>query len=209
MDMAEKVVNEYVNRYLQNNKAARQIAQAMEKIGVGFRPIVDHITIRTRDVFKKAASFFKLGFEQDPKIGPRGILDYGDWFAIVLRKPGLPAIFIDQGKFGKAGKTSVIPGWVKTFGDKTLHHVAIQVDEIEKTVRTLKKMGIPFTGEIVGKKGSVLRQIFTKPDMKHGQPFTVLELAERHQGFNGFQPPQADSLMQSTRMNKLSSRKQK
>lgn len=202
MDTAEKVVNQYVSDYLQNNKAAGRIAKAMENMGVGFRPIVDHITIRTKDVFKKARKFFKLGFHLDHKIGPRGILDYGDWFAIVLRKPGLPAIFIDQGKFGKAGKTSVIPGWVKTFGDETLHHVAIQVDEIEKSVRILKRMGIEFTGEIVGKKGSVLRQIFTKPEVKHGQPFTVLELAERHQGFDGFQPPQADSLMQSTRMDK-------
>jgi len=31
-----------------------------------------------------------------------------------------------------------------------------------------------------------------------GQPFSVLELAERHRGYQGFSPPQADSLMKST-----------
>jgi hypothetical protein len=34
--------------------------------------------------------------------------------------------------------------------------------------------------------------------MVDGQPFTVLELAERHRGYLGFLPPQADSLMKST-----------
>ena len=32
---------------------------------------------------------------------------------------------------------------------------------------------------------------FTAPEMVDGQPFSVLELAERHQGYQGFLPPQA------------------
>jgi len=43
-----------------------------------------------------------------------------------------------------------------------------------------------------------LRQIFSAPELVDGQPFTVLELAERHRGYQGFLPPQADSLMRST-----------
>jgi len=34
--------------------------------------------------------------------------------------------------------------------------------------------------------------------MVRGPPFTVLELAERHRGYQGLLPPQADSLMKST-----------
>jgi hypothetical protein len=34
--------------------------------------------------------------------------------------------------------------------------------------------------------------------MIDGQPFSVLELTERHRGYQGFSPPQADSLMKST-----------
>jgi hypothetical protein len=202
MDAAEKLVQSYIQDYLKKNKPARILSQELEKLGVGFRPIADHITIRTLDVYKVAEKFLKLGFVRDKTIGPKGILDYGDWFAIVLRKPGLPAIFIDQGKFGEKGKTSVIPDWVKKFGDHTLHHVAIQVDDIEMAVKAMKKIGIEFTGEIVGKRGSSLRQIFTKPEIKNREPYTVLELAERHRGYAGFQPPQADRLMQSTRLKK-------
>ena len=202
MDKAEAIIQSYIQDYLKKNKPARILSQGLEKLGVGFRPIADHITIRTLDVYKVAEKFIKLGFVRDKTIGPKGILDYGDWFAIVLRKPGLPAIFIDQGKFGEKGKTSVIPGWVKKFGDRTLHHVAIQVDDIEIAAKAMKKIGIEFTGEIVGKRGSSLRQIFTKPEIKNREPYTVLELAERHRGYAGFQPPQADRLMQSTRLKK-------
>jgi catechol 2,3-dioxygenase-like lactoylglutathione lyase family enzyme len=209
MDKAEALIQSYIKDYLKKNRPARILAQGLDKLGVGFRPVADHITIRTTDVYKVAKKFLKLGFVRDKKIGPNGILDYGDWFAIVLRKPGLPAIFIDQGKFGEKGKTSVIPGWVKKFGDRTLHHVAIQIDDIEKAVKAMKKLGIEFVGEIVGKRGSSLRQIFTKPELKNNEPFTVLELAERHRGYDGFQPPQADRLMQSTRLNKSTDRSKK
>ena len=36
------------------------------------------------------------------------------------------------------------------------------------------------------------------PETRDAEPFSVLELAERHFGFAGFAPPQADGLMQST-----------
>jgi len=34
-----------------------------------------------------------------------------------------------------------------------------------------------------------LRQIFSKPEIKNGLAFTVLELLERHNGYEGFLPP--------------------
>ena len=199
-DKAEEKILTYVDDYLKKNRAAKIISQALEKLGIGFRPILDHITIRTRDVFKRTLEFLALGYVQDRAIGPKGILDYGDWFAIVLRKPGLPAIFIDQAKRGFTGRSSVILPWVKTFGDRTLHHVAIQVDDIEKALRAFKGLSIRFTGGIVGERGSSLRQIFTSPEIRKGEPFSVLEITERHCGYTGFQPPQADRLMQSTKL---------
>ncbi len=50
----------------------------------------------------------------------------------------------------------------------------------------------------MGERGGPLRQIFTAPEVRDGESFSVLELAERHFGFAGFAPPQANSLMQST-----------
>ena len=44
------------------------------------------------------------------------------------------------------------------------------------------------------------KQIFTQPEMKNDKVYTVLELIERHNGYQGFLPPQADGLMESTRL---------
>jgi 4-hydroxyphenylpyruvate dioxygenase-like putative hemolysin len=84
-------------------------------------------------------------------------------------------------------------------GSKTFHHIAIQVGDIKVAVAQFKKLGIELAGEIVGERGSDLRQVFTKPDTKNGKLFTVLEIAERRRGYEGFLPPQANKLMESTR----------
>ena len=74
----------------------------------------------------------------------------------------------------------------------------MRVEDIDKAVNRLKTNGVVFAGQIVGPAGGQLRQIFSAPEVVDGQPFTVLELAERHRGYLGFLPPQADSLMKST-----------
>jgi hypothetical protein len=89
---------------------------------------------------------------------------------------------------------------VNAFGDKVLHHIAIQVDDIENAIFFLEKQGVEFVGNIVGDRGTDLRQIFSKPETKNGKPYSVLELAERHRGYAGFLPPQAQGLMESTRI---------
>jgi 4-hydroxyphenylpyruvate dioxygenase-like putative hemolysin len=78
------------------------------------------------------------------------------------------------------------------------HHLAIRVQDIEAAIAKLKAKGVAFTGDIVGPRGGNLRQIFTAPELVDGHPFSVLELAERHEGYQGFSPPQADSLMRAT-----------
>jgi hypothetical protein len=65
-------------------------------------------------------------------------------------------------------------------------------------VAALRKRGVRFAGPIVGAKGSDLRQVFTTADVKRGHPFTVVEIIERHRGYNGFSPPRADALMKSS-----------
>jgi hypothetical protein len=105
---------------------------------------------------------------------------------------------VDQAYDGERGKTSIIPGWVKQFGDRTLHHIAVRVEDIEISMQRLAAKGVKFAGQIVGDRRGPLRQIFTVPEQVDGHAFSVLELAERHRGFQGFSPPHANSLMQST-----------
>ena len=195
---AEELVRRYVSNFVGTNKAASFLQKELGKIGVGLFPLVDHITVRTLDVNKRSKEFLRLGFRWDKNVGKNGILEYDDWWAKVYRKPGLPAVFIDQSFKGPRGKTSVIPPWVNRFSDKVLHHIAVRVDEIEEAVKKMKRNGISFAGEVVGSKGSDLRQIFTAAEEKGGQPFSVVEIIERHRGYAGFQPPQADSLMKSS-----------
>lgn len=193
---AEGLIRQYVAAYIVNNAPARLLSQHLDALGVGFMPLIDHITIRTHDVETRAREFLDLGFTFDEVVG---VLEFDDWWARVYRKPGLPAVFIDQAFVGARGATSVIPRWVEQYGDQMLHHVAVLVDDIDKGIAALTELGIEFGGPVVGDPGSSLRQIFSRPEMRDGEPFTVLELAERHDGYTGFLPPQADGLMESTR----------
>ena len=195
-DPLETLLQRYIDDFTGQNQSAKVIADGLRVIGIGFWPVIDHITFRTLDVDKRAEEFLKLKYTYDTKLG---VLEYDNWFAKVYRKTGYPALFIDQAFNGPKGKGSLIPDWVKAFGDKTLHHVAIRIEEIERAIFYLEKQGVKFASQIVGDKGTDLRQIFTQPEMKKGKAFSVIELTERHRGFDGFSPPQANRLMESTR----------
>ncbi|MGZ8381061.1 MAG: VOC family protein [Nitrospira sp.] len=178
--------------YLARNRAAMVLKAMLDETGVGFSPLIDHVTVRTFDIDRGATPFVNLGYAYDET------LQYDDWYAKVYRKSGYPALFVDQAYPDERGKTSIIPGWVNKFGDKVFHHVAVRVEDIDHAVARLKQKGVVFAGNIVGAPGGHLRQIFSSPEMVDGQPFSVLELAERHRGYLGFLPPQADSLMKSS-----------
>lgn len=181
-----------VGEFLRRNQAATTLQTMLDEAGVGFTPVIDHVTVRTLDIDRRAEPFIALGYAFDET------LEYDDWYAKVYRKAGYPAMFVDQAYGGYRGRTSIIPGWVQQFGDQVFHHVAVRVENIETAVRQLNQKGIVFAGNIVGARGDALRQIFSSPEMIEGHPFSVLELAERHRGYLGFLPPQADSLMKST-----------
>ena len=188
----EQVIMGYVQEYASRNQAARMVCDGLDEIGIGVFPVLDHITVRTLAIDERAQEFLRWGYVYSET------LEYDDWWAKVYRAPGCPALFVDQGYDDDRGKTSIIPGWVKKFGDRTLHHIAVRVGDIERSMQRMVARGIKFAGTIVGDRGGDLRQVFTVPEQVDGQSFSVLELAERHHGFSGFSPPQANSLMQST-----------
>ena len=188
----DELLSGYMLDFVTRNLAARTLKRRLDDIGVGFTPLADHLTIRTDDIDRRAEEFLPFGFTLSDTI------DYQDWFAKVYRKPGYPALFIDQAYVDSRGRTSLIPDWVARFGDRTLHHIAVRVEDIERAIDRLQQQGIRFAGSIVGERGGPLRQIFTAPEEVNGMPFSVLELTERHEGFLGFSPPQADGLMRST-----------
>ena len=191
------LLKSYIDDFISHNRAAKVISDGLRVIGIGFRPVIDHMTFRTLDVDQRAKEFLKYGYADDRKLG---IIEYENWWAKVYRKDGYPALFIDQAYGGPKGKGSLIPDWVRTFGDKALHHIAVQVDDIENAIYFLEKQSVVFSGNIVGDRGTDLRQIFTQPETCNGKAFTVVELTERRRGYTGFLPPQAQGLMESTRL---------
>lgn len=197
-DPLEQLLRAYINDFISTNRAAHVVATGLKVLGIGFRPVIDHMTFRTLDVDTRAKEFIKYGYKYDTALG---VLEYDTWWGKVYRKPGYPTIFIDQAFAGKRGKKSLIPEWVKSFGDKRLHHVTILVDDIESAVFYLEKQGIPFSGNIVGIRGSDLRQVFAQPEMMGGKTFSVLELAERHRGYSGFLPSKPETGPRSLRIN--------
>ena len=192
VDTLDALISRMIDDYVSRNRAATVLREMLDAAGVGFYPVADHLTLRTLDIDRRAEEYTILGYHYSET------LQYDDWYAKVYRREGYPALFVDQAYPDERGRTSIIPGWVKTFGDQVFHHVAVRVDDIEKAIERLKAKGVIFTGQIVGARGGPLRQIFTSPEMIDDRPFSVLELAERHRGYQGFSPPQADSLMKST-----------
>jgi hypothetical protein len=188
----DAIIERCAKDYLARNRAARTLSAVLDELGVGFLSVVDHLTIRTLDIDRRAEEYVRLGYVH------ADTLHYEDWFAKVYRATGYPALFVDQAYPDDRGKTSIIPLWVAMFGDHAYHHIAVRVQDIEQTVRWLSGKGVTFAGEIVGERDGDLRQIFTTPELVDGRPFSVLELTERRRGYQGFSPPQADALMKST-----------
>ena len=188
----DPAVQELIRQYFIENEAARLYVDECGRRGWPF--MIDHAAIRCMDVDRRAEEFLKRGFVY------RGeSVEYPDqgWWAKVYRKEGCPALFIDQAYDDARGEKSILPGWVKKFGERVLHHCAVRVEDIEKAIAALQKRGVEFSGSIVGGRGTRLRQIFTASEVRDRNPYTVLELTERN-GYEGFYPEQADSLMQSS-----------
>jgi hypothetical protein len=192
----DKFFSDYIERFLAGNRAARDLDETLQASGIGLMPSVDHCTLRTLDVDKRAQQALDLGYHYDESIG---VLEFDTWWAKVYRKPGYPTLFIDQAYSGERGRGSLIPGWVEAHGEQCFHHIAILVEDIDFAISAMKKRNIRFAANIVGEPGTDLRQIFTVPEERDGNVYTVLELIERHNGYTGFLPPQADGLMESTR----------
>lgn len=188
----DPMVQKMIETFFDGNEAARVYADECQTRG--WPLVIDHITIRCMNVDRRAEPFLTSGYRFEGEV-----VEYPDqgWWAKVYRRPGYPALFVDQAYEDERGGKSIIPAWVARFSDQVLHHVAVRVSDIDQTIAALQKRGVEFSGAVVGNKGTRLRQIFTASEVREGEAFSVLELTERN-GYDGFYPEQADSLMQSS-----------
>jgi len=188
----DAMVQALLDDFWAGNAAARVWSEVCEADGTPL--VIDHITLRCMNIERCAAPFLTRGY-----VDAQERIEYPDpgWWAKVYRRPGYPALFVDQAYDDARGAKSLIPDWVRRFGEAVLHHAAVRVPDIDVAVAALARRGVGFSGEIVGRRGTRLRQIFTLAEVRDGAAFSVLELTERS-GYDGFYPEQADSLMQSS-----------
>ena len=155
---------------------------------------LDHIAYRVKDRYKTAKFFedtMKYEIETEFKI------DFDDGTnadCLVLQSKDLPELFISDGKVG-----SIVGDWVKEKKGGGVHHLAYQVDDVEKTMNEWKDKGYV---EFLTEKPLVcedpkLTQVFTKPLELTG---VIYELIERDT--QGFCEKNTKKLMESTVSNK-------
>jgi len=155
---------------------------------------LDHIAYRVNDRYKTAKFFedtMKYEIETEFKI------DFDDGTnadCLVLQSKDLPELFISDGKVG-----SIVGDWVKEKKGGGVHHLAYQVDDVEKTMNEWKDKGYV---EFLTEKPLVcedpkLTQVFTKPLELTG---VIYELIERDT--QGFCEKNTKKLMESTVSNK-------
>jgi 4-hydroxyphenylpyruvate dioxygenase-like putative hemolysin len=101
-----------------------------------------------------------------------------------------PEIFVSEGSPG-----SIVHDWVRKHGPG-LHHIAIQVESVEETMREWQRKGWAEFSSDAPMHCEGLTQVFTKPSALTG---VIFEFIER--GTYGFCKENVKALMESTKGN--------
>ena len=91
---------DYISRFLSENEAALYIANELSNCRVGLMPLIDHCTLRSLDVDKRAEDLFPLGFSHDQTLST---LEFDNWWTKVYRKPRYSSLFVEQAFKSKRG----------------------------------------------------------------------------------------------------------
>lgn len=185
-DPLERLLRAYLDDFVRSNRAAHVIAAGLKVLGIGFLPVIDHLTFRTLSVKERAKEFLPFGYRCDRR---PDVIGFPDGRGVLYRRTGYPSILFHEAFEGKKGKGSVIPEWVEVFGDQKPHHIAVSVDEVENGIFYLEKQGVPFDTKVTGNAGSDLRHVFSRPELVQGKSYNAVELVERHSGNSNFLIP--------------------
>lgn len=176
----EQVLKQYVDDLTAENSAVRVITRGLSLVGVGIRPVLDHLVFRTVHLKERAREFLDLGYEKDPAAK---VLEHKGHGVEVLRRGCAPAILVEH-PHEKGGLE-----WVAHFGDKKPYALAVRVEDIEEATFRLEKQAVGFIRPPAGKRGENLREIAALPEVKDGKSAHYLLLAERHAGDARFYSP--------------------
>ncbi len=178
--MIEQVLKEYAEGLAAENPAVRVVTRGLLLVGVGIRPVLDHLVFRTVHLAERTQEFLALGYERDHAAK---ILEHRGHGVEVLRKGCAPAILVEH-PHEKSGLD-----WVAHFGDKKPYALAVRVEDIDEAVFRLEKQAVGFIRPPAGQHGDILREIAAKPEIKDGKNASHLILIERHAGDQRFYSP--------------------
>ena len=153
---------------------------------------LDHIAYREKDRYKTAQFFIDT---QNYEIHTEFKIDFEDGThadCLVLKSRGLPELFVSNGP-----DNSIVGNWVKERGYiGGIHHLAYQVDDVEKVMNEWKEKGYTefLSDEPLVCEDPNLTQIFTKPSELTG---VIYELISRED--QGFCEKNVEKLMESTK----------
>ncbi len=142
--LLEQILKQYTSDFASENAAMRVVARGLSLVGIGIRPVLDHLIFRTVHLKEKASEFFGMGYERDPAAK---VLEHSGHGVEVLRRGGAPAILVER-PHEKAGLD-----WIAHFGDKKPYAMALRVDDIEEAAFHLEKQAVGFIRPPAGKHG--------------------------------------------------------
>lgn len=176
----ETLLKKYTEEFATNNHAVRIVARGLYLVGIGLRPVLDHLVFRAADTHRRSQEFLHLGYVKDAST--RLLLPKPAHLE-VYRKEGYPAVIIEQPHYAQGSE------WLNAFGESAPYYLAVQVDDIGEAVFSLEKQGVAFVRPGIGHKGDGLRQIAAAPEMKEEKMASTLVLVERHAGDGRFYAP--------------------
>ena len=178
--LLEQILKQYATDLASKNAAIRVVVRGLSLVGIGIRPMLDHLIFRTVHPKERVNEFLELGYERDPAAK---ILERKGHGVEVFRRGGAPAILVEH-SHEKDGLD-----WVAHFGDKNPYALALRVDDIEEATFHLEKQAVGFIRPPAGKHGETLREISALPEVKDGKNAHHLILTERHAGDRRFYSP--------------------
>jgi len=176
----EQTLKKYTFGLALENTAVRVVTRGLSLVGIGIRPLLDHMIFRTVHLKDRTNEFLEMGYERD--LGAK-VLEHKGHGVEVLRKRSCPTILVEH-PHDKSGLD-----WIAHFGDKKPYALALRVDDIEEAIFRLEMQAVGFLRPPAGKHGESLREIATLPEKKEGKNASCLILVERHSGDERFYAP--------------------
>ncbi len=179
VDPLDKIFDGYIKNICEDSIAIKTFFRALSLVGIGARPVLDHIIFRTSSPRQIIAPFLEFGYGRD--LNARILPDSSSWE--IYRCENAPAILLS------IPHTKEELDWLNRWEDDHPYVIAVRVKDIDQAVFNLEKQGVIFLRPSTGSAKENLREIAIAPSTVEGMDKSFLLLVERHQQSRDFYAP--------------------